>query len=317
VFPGATTGARKYLTGPVTWTGLNNAQVLLKAGASILAQPMAAWPTGAVLPALLTLDGCAGVTIAGTGVGVTGVNGQGATWWGKPDAPRPPALIAVTNSHTVLIHAFDALAAPSGFFTTHNVSGYTLEDVTMAGDAKQALSAGVDMLGTSGALVRRVNVTGGGAAVYVRTGSSNVTVQDAQFQGGTGAVVDNAAVSGVMFRRIVVSDAAGAARLVAPAGATGTAFNLTWENITLASVASPINVVATSAVANATFKGIVGTQSDGVAMAVTCAAAAPCTDLYMDAITITPATAGGPNAVHCENAHGILYKVSPLGCLQP
>lgn len=318
VFPGSPTGGeRKYLMGPVTWAGLANSMVLLKAGAAIVAQPMAAWPTGAVLPALLTLDGCAGVSFTGTGVGVTGMDGQGASWWDKPAAPRPPALIAVTNSHTVLIHSFAALAAPGGFFSTQNVTNYMLEDVNMAGNATEALSAGVDMLMTAGALVRRVNVTGGGASVYVRTGSSNVTVQDSTFEGGTGAVVDNAAVASVMIRRIAISNAAGAVRMVAPAGIAGTAFNLTWENFTLASVASPINVVATSAVANATFKGIQGTQSDGVAMVVSCAAAAPCTDMYMAGITITPSVSGGPNAVNCQNAHGLTYEVTPLGCLQP
>jgi len=340
LFPGPST----YLTWPLRVVKANNMLIQFEPQALVLAPKMSDWPH--VWPygdSFWVFQDGSNLTLQGAGQYETAIDGQGADWWAayrKHGAKRPTAFLNFESVVSPTVRHLQYINSPSFHLVFNSCTNVLVEDASIYAPGDSPNTDGIDPGRCNGVTVRRTNISNGDDCVAIKSGTSNVLIEDSYFENGHGASIGslgengaNDTVTNVLVRNVTFVRTMGAAKVKAWQGGRGFARNLTWTNCTFVSVQTPLQFTqfycphdpsgcdpknTTVLIQDISVYDSSGTQSDGHAAQFACTEMFPCTGISLSNVHI--ASDEGPNGKNdftCENAHGTAVNVSPPSCLKP
>jgi polygalacturonase len=257
-----TTGT--YISGPLTLK--SHVHLALDQGATLLGSPdMDDFPIRADAPwrkvSLLHADNVIDIAITGAGT----VDGNGKIWWdakanapkGQPEAPRP-LLIDLTKSKQILIEGVTVQNSPQYNITTFLCDGLTVRNVTILNPGKGAPNTdGIDPFSTSHVLIEHTTIDTGDDNVAIKSGlvergdpnvpSSDIVIRDCIFRNGHGLSIGSETAGGVRnvtVERVTFTGTRQGIRIKSARGRGNDIGNLTYRDITMTGVETPIQITA-------------------------------------------------------------------------
>jgi len=201
--------------------------------------------------------------IAITGEGT--IDGNGNIWWdakanapkGTPEAPRP-LLIDITKSKQILIEGVTIQNSPQYNIATFLCDGLTVRNVTILNPGKGAPNTdGIDPFSTSHVLIEHTTIDTGDDNVAIKSGlvergdpdvpSTDITIRDCTFRNGHGLSIGSETAGGVRnvtVERVTFTGTRQGIRIKSARGRGNDIGNLTYRDITMDGVETPIQITA-------------------------------------------------------------------------
>ncbi|RCV25842.1 hypothetical protein SETIT_5G198100v2 [Setaria italica] len=342
----------RFLVSPVTLQGPCSARLTLQVDGTVLAPPdMDSWPKPRRPLQWLNFKWLNGFTIQGAGT----VDGQSITSLqnsSPANAPQrstghwhssgaKPTLVRFYSSFNVTVRNIRISNSPQCHLKFDSSGSIKVKNVTISSPGDSLNTDGIHLQNTRDVEIRSSSIGCGDDCVSIQTGCSNVHMKNVVCNPGHGISVgglgkDNslACVSDVVAENINVQNALYAVRIKTWQGGVGSVRNITFSNVRVANVATPIaidqfycdrggarcaNRTGAVAIAGVAYRRVVGTYSFQPAR-LACSDARPCTGVTMVDVRLSPA-AGAPGTVAplCWNSYGEARgTMEPLGvgCLQ-
>uniref|UniRef100_K3XPM6 Polygalacturonase n=1 Tax=Setaria italica TaxID=4555 RepID=K3XPM6_SETIT len=252
-----------------------------------------------------------------------------------------PTLVRFYSSFNVTVRNIRISNSPQCHLKFDSSGSIKVKNVTISSPGDSLNTDGIHLQNTRDVEIRSSSIGCGDDCVSIQTGCSNVHMKNVVCNPGHGISVgglgkDNslACVSDVVAENINVQNALYAVRIKTWQGGVGSVRNITFSNVRVANVATPIaidqfycdrggarcaNRTGAVAIAGVAYRRVVGTYSFQPAR-LACSDARPCTGVTMVDVRLSPA-AGAPGTVAplCWNSYGEARgTMEPLGvgCLQ-
>lgn len=323
----------RFLTGPVAMA-CNDSVVRVESGATVVSvNTTLNWPLGPDCPEpsqgktarqaqpFLLLDHALNMSVVGGGE----FDARGAMWWDEhcgnwwcpkwaknsseahPYAWRPFMLRIKDSS---LIRVDNITFTDPGFWCvvpTHS-EDITITNLRVTASKYSPNTDGVEPMWSRNVLVRDAVISNGDDCITVKSGSSNVLVENVACENSHGITVGSVwydDVVNVTYRNIALKNCGAGARIKGRSQGNATVRDVRWENITLDGVGTGIEVdmdyetpgTVTSnkgvTVIGAAFAGVRGTVSKGAAV-LECLKARPCSALHAENVSLLAAPSAKP-----------------------
>ncbi len=254
--------AGTYVSGPLALR--SHVTLSIDHGATLLGSPdMEDYPIRTDAPwhrvSLLHADKVVDIAIAGEGT----IDGNGKIWWdakalrkkGEPEAPRP-LLIDLTNSKQILIEGVTIQNSPQYNITTFLCDGLTVRNVTILNPGRGAPNTdGIDPFSTSHVLIEHTTIDTGDDNIAIKSGlvergdpnvpSSDIVIRDCTFRAGHGLSIGSETAGGVRnvtVERVTFTGTRQGIRIKSARGRGNDIGNLTYRDITMDDVETPIEI---------------------------------------------------------------------------
>jgi polygalacturonase len=254
--------AGTYLSAPLDLK--SHVRLTLDKGATLLGSPdMDDYPIRADATwrkvSLIHADHATDISITGEGI----IDGNGKIWWdakalrkkGEPEAPRP-LLIDLTNSKQILIEGVTIQNSPQYNITTFLCDGLTVRNVTILNPGRGAPNTdGIDPFSTSHVLIEHTTIDTGDDNVAIKSGlvergepnvpSTDIVIRDCTFRAGHGLSIGSETAGGVRnvtVERVTFNGTRQGIRIKSARGRGNDIGNLTYRDITMQNVETPIQI---------------------------------------------------------------------------
>ncbi|KAJ1283886.1 hypothetical protein BS78_03G161400 [Paspalum vaginatum] len=330
----------RFLVSPVTLQGPCGAKLTLQIDGTVLAPPgMGSWPEHRRPLQWLNFKWLQGFSIQGAGT----VDGQSITslHWRSSSGVKP-TLIRFYSSFNVTVRNIRITNSPQCHLKFDSSGGIRVKNITISSPADSPNTDGIHLQNTRDVEIRSSSIGCGDDCVSIQTGCSNVHMKNLVCNPGHGISLgglgkDNtlACVSDVVAENIIVQNALYGVRIKTWQGGVGSVRNVTFSNVRVANVATPIaidqfycdrggarcaNRTGAVAIDGVAYRRVIGTYTFQPAR-LACSDARPCTGVSMVDVRLSPAP-GAPTttaAPLCWNSYGEARgTIQPLsvGCLQ-
>ncbi|XP_039808191.1 polygalacturonase At1g48100-like [Panicum virgatum] len=340
----------RFLVSPVTLQGPCSTRLTLQVDGTLLAPPdMDSWPRSRRPLQWLNFKWLNGFTVQGAGT----VDGQSITSLHDSSSPAnapqhwhssgaKPTLVRFYGSFNVTVRNIRISNSPQCHLKFDSSGGIKVKNVTISSPGDSPNTDGIHLQNTRDVEIRSSSIGCGDDCVSIQTGCSNVHMKYIICNPGHGISVgglgkDNslACVSDVVAENINVQNALYGVRIKTWQGGVGSVRNVTFANVRVANVATPIaidqfycdrggarcaNRTGAVAITGVAYRRVAGTYSfQPVRLA--CSDARPCTGVSMVDVRLSPAASApaGTVAPLCWNSYGEASgTIEPLGagCLQ-
>ncbi|KAL6597807.1 hypothetical protein ACP70R_046612 [Stipagrostis hirtigluma subsp. patula] len=345
---------RRFLLSPVTLHGPCSTKLTLQVDGTLVAPPdMGSWPKPQRPLQWLNFKWLNGFSIQGSGT----VDGQSISQqsappanssqrfiWHRYDSGVKPTLIRFYSSFNVSVRNIRITNSPQCHLKFDSSGGIRVKNITISSPGDSVNTDGIHLQNTRDVEIRSSNIGCGDDCVSIQTGCSNIHMKNIICNPGHGISIgglgkDNslACVSDVMAESITVQNALYGVRIKTWQGGVGSVRNITFSNIRVSNVATPIaidqfycdrggarceNQTGAVAITGVTYRRVVGMYTfQPVRLA--CSDARPCTGVNLVDVRLSPAPAsiggGAPRGPLCWNSYGVAQgAIEPLtiGCLQ-
>ena len=232
--------AGTFLSGPINLK--SNINFEIAAGSTLKALPMASYGSGATN--FITASHLTNFEITGTGA----IDGQGSAWWTAFNANNSisrPRLLNITNCNIVSFQGITLQNAPTfnlAFGSTNNVN---INGITINNPASSPNTDGIDAAG-SNYLIQNCNISTGDDDIVAKPGSvlnTNITITNNTIGAGHGISIGgqtNAGLNNMTVSNITFNGTSNGIRMKAGTGEGGVVKNVSYSNITMTNVATPI-----------------------------------------------------------------------------
>jgi polygalacturonase len=227
-----------YLSGPLRLASSINLEV--DGGATLRMLPRGSYPSSST--PFLTVSSLNNVEISGAGV----IDGQGAGWWASSSRPR---LIQVSNSSIVAFAGVTLLNSPRehlAFGATNNV---TINGITISAPANSPNTDGIDVAG-SNYLIENCTIATGDDNIAMKpqnVANRNITITNCTFGSGHGLSIGgqtNDGLDGLTVTNCAFNGTMIGLRMKAGRGFGGLVQNVSYDQITMTNVATPLWVTS-------------------------------------------------------------------------
>ena len=337
-------GPAIYLSWPLLVPTCSNLTVQFEDLAQLLAPKMSQWPlVQSQWPygnSFFKFNGGSNIKVHGYNKYSIVLDGQGIDWWiafNKSGISRPSEFWTFENINGLLVENLRYINSPNFHIVIKNCTNAIFQDLSIYAPGNSPNTDGIDPSKSNFITIQRVNISNGDDCIAIKSGTSNVLIQDSYFENGHGASIgslgENGAhdlVQNILVRNCTFVHTQGAAKVKAWQGGHGLAINLTWTNLTFISVQTPIQLTqfycphdpkgclyqnSTISIKNVTISNVIGTQSNGVAGQFNCTILYPCLEINLLNITITSDQGvDGKNIFLCSNVSGLVNNVLPRAC---
>jgi polygalacturonase len=232
--------AGTFLSGPISLK--SNINFEIASGATLKALPMSSYGSGSTN--FITASRLSNFEITGAGA----IDGQGSAWWSAFNSNSSitrPRLLNITNCNTVSFQGITLQNAPTfnlAFGSTNNVN---INGITINNPANSPNTDGIDAAG-SNYLLQNCHISTGDDDIVAKPGStfnSNITITNCTIGSGHGISIGgqtNAGLNNMTVSNITFNGTSNGLRLKAGTGQGGVVKNVTYSNITMTNVATPI-----------------------------------------------------------------------------
>lgn len=282
----------KYLSGALKLAG--DLTFTIDSGATLLAsQGPADYPlSGTTRAPLIEASGVQNLTITGAGA----IDGQGSPWWDKTWAaikagqtqPSRPGLIFVNNASNVKITGITLKNAPNVHITFKKVTTDTIDKITITAPSDAPNTDGIDVWSSSGVAVTNSTIDTGDDNIAINSSSNGpshgISLSNCVILHGHGLSIGSFTGGGVYDVNIhdnTLKGTTAGVRLKTARGRGGEVHDITYKNLTMTDVVTPIQIT----------EYYPSIPADGDA-----AQAITSTTPYYHDITIANVTATGANA---------------------
>lgn len=244
----------KYLSGALILPG--DLTFRIDSGATLLASQNAAdYPSsGSKLAPLLAGSG-KNLTITGAGT----IDGQGAPWWAKTKAEKAagqtlssrPGLISVTDASNLKITGITLKNAPNVHITVKKVTTATVDKLTISSPSDSPNTDGIDVWSSSGVAVTNSTIDVGDDNIAIDSSTANGPAHDISLSGctilhGHGLSIGSYTAGGIYNINIhdnTLNGTTAGVRIKTARDRGGEVHDITYKNLTMTNVTTPIQVV--------------------------------------------------------------------------
>lgn len=239
-----------FISGPIQLK--NNVGLQISSGATLKVLAYASYPGAggtADVVAFIALDGLTNVKISGPGT----IDGQGAAWWSAYTTSKAagaaiarPAIIGVGGGASTLeVNGITILNAPNSHIGIgKNNNSITVTGVTLNSPSNSPNTDGVDVWCTN-VNITNCNISCGDDNVAINSNGKYVTVSGCTFGSGHGMSIGSYAanIDHVTVNNCTFNGTDNGIRIKSNRTRSGTVQYLTYSNLTMTNVSTPINVV--------------------------------------------------------------------------
>ncbi|TVU34112.1 hypothetical protein EJB05_15940, partial [Eragrostis curvula] len=280
-------------------------------------------------------------TVDGQSISANASQGPSVHW---NVAGVKPTLIRFYSTFNVTMRNIRITNSPQCHLKFDSSGGIKVKNIVISSPGESLNTDGIHLQNTRDVEIRNSNIGCGDDCVSIQTGCSNIHMKNIVCSPGHGISIgglgkDNslACVSDVVAESISVQNALYGVRIKTWQGGVGSVRNITFSNVRVANVATPISIdqfycdrggarcanrTGAVAITGVTYRRFVGTYwYQPVRLA--CSDARPCTSVSMVDVHLTPApassTGGAVREPLCWNSYGEAQgTIEPLGvgCLQ-
>ena len=302
---------------PLSFDNRSNFVLNLEEGSSLKAGPKKWFGTPFISAMNVT-----NFTITGTGL----IDGSGELWWtGNNTTPGRPILMTI-NGTDVTVSSVSLLNAAFYHLVlagkSHVIDGISINS------PNYLIAPNTDgiQVGSVGAVVRNVFVKNGDDSIVVKTGASNVLIEDSTVEQGNGLVIGTGyftvPVVNITFRRCVARNTLYGAHIKFKHSQQGKLQDVLFEDIHVENALSaaieicqqgqncaerPVGNVTVN-ISDVTYRNITGT-SKGVAGRLWCSSHTPCTNIDIQNFSVFGA------ACSIKYTSGTSSNVIPPSCM--
>ncbi|PON32485.1 Glycoside hydrolase [Parasponia andersonii] len=287
----------------------------------------------------LRFDRVAGLIVEGGGT----VNGNGEIWWQNSckinkDLPCKDAPTALTfyNCKNLVVKNLNIQDSQQIHLSFEKCLNVQASNLSVTAPEKSPNTDGIHVTNTQNIQISNSVIGTGDDCISIVSGSQNVQVTDITCGpghgisiGSLGAKYSEAYVSGITVNRAKLIGTTNGARIKTWQGGSGTATNITFENIEMENVANPIIIDQNYCdqknpcskqqkavqVKNVLYKSISGTSASQVAIKFDCSSTFPCQGIVLQDIDLKLQGKEGEQ----EEAKAVCsnVKVSNIGTVSP
>ncbi len=247
VISGTDNAAGSYLSGPLTMAS----HVNLEVNGELQMLPYGTYPANAGNTYTNFINGAnlSNVEVSGTGI----INGQGAPWWSAYEASNfaRPQMVAFQNCAEVEVAGVTLENPPNTHINIDACTNVTVNGVTINTTASSPNTDGID-ISAQNALIENSSISDGddNIAIGGDTLSSNITVNNVIFGSGHGCSIgsftDGGAggigLNGLTVTNCTFNGTSNGIRLKSAVGRGGIVENLTYSNLTMTNVPTPVSI---------------------------------------------------------------------------
>ncbi|MET7697587.1 pectinesterase family protein [Streptomyces sp. NPDC005485] len=245
----------KYLSGALTLPG--DLTFTLDSGATLLASQNAAdYPSsGSRLAPLLSSSGAKNLTINGSGT----IDGQGGPWWtrtraeyaaGKTPSSRP-GLVDIGDASGVKITGITLKNAPNVHITLKKVTDGTIDRITISSPADSPNTDGIDVWSSSHVAVTNSTIDAGDDDIAIDSSpqggpAHDISLSNCMILHGHGLSIGSFTAGGIHDIDIhdnTLSGTNAGVRIKTARGRGGEVHDITYRNLKMTNVRTPIQVV--------------------------------------------------------------------------
>ena len=237
-----------FLCGPIALK--DSVALQLSTGATLKLLPYGTYPGSggtAALPPFIKLDGLTNVMVTGSGT----IEGQGAAWWSAYNASKAsgsaisrPAIIGFQSANTVEISGITIQNAPNVHIGVgKNSNSTTISGVTINSPSTSPNTDGIDTWSTN-INITNCNISCGDDNIAMDNNSDYVNITNCTFGTGHGLSIGSytANINHVTADNCTFNGTSNGIRIKSNRTRSGTVQYLTYSNLTMTNVATPISV---------------------------------------------------------------------------
>jgi hypothetical protein len=223
-----------YLAGPLNLANSINLEV--DSGATLRMLPKSQY--GSSSTPFLSASKLTNVAISGAGV----IDGQGAGWWSSSSRPN---LISISNSSVVAVENVTLVNSPKEHLAFNATNNVTINGITISAPPTSPNTDGIDPAG-SNYLIENCTISTGDddiAAKPQNVANSNITITHCTFGSGHGLSIGgetNDGLNGMTVTNCTFIGTSIGLRMKAGRGHGGLVENVSYDQITMINVATPI-----------------------------------------------------------------------------
>nr|WP_208329494.1 pectinesterase family protein [Streptomyces sp. 846.5] len=244
-----------YLSGALTLAG--GLTFTIDSGATLLASKDAAdYPlSGGKLTPLLGASGVKDLTISGAGT----IDGQGAPWWALINKEKAagqtlssrPGLVSISDASQVKLTGITLKNAPNVHITFKKVTTAAVDRITVSSPSNSPNTDGIDVWSSSGVAVTDSTFDDGDDNIAIDSSSQDGPSHDISLSGctvlhGHGLSIGSYTAGGVYNIDIhddTLNGTTAGVRIKTARGRGGEVHAITYKNLTMTNVTTPIQVV--------------------------------------------------------------------------
>jgi uncharacterized repeat protein (TIGR01451 family) len=251
-----------YECGPITLYSNMNLQI--DGGATLQALPFGTYPNSNTSPSHFITVNTSSTNVEISGAG--DIDGNGLAWWNAYNAgviTARPRMLMVNHTDTMLVTGVTFSNAPTENLAFASANHITVYGVTVTAPGSSPNTDGIDPAG-SHYLIQNCSIADGDDNIAIKPGGSpatDINIVDCSFGTGHGLSFGgqtNGGYNGVTVNNCYFNATSTGLRMKADATEGGLVQNVTYSNITMTNVASPIvfysyyNILSPTAVTPAT-----------------------------------------------------------------
>ncbi|MGN6370318.1 MAG: glycosyl hydrolase family 28 protein [Phycisphaerae bacterium] len=230
--------AGTFLSGPLSLKSNINFQI----SGTLKALPKASYGSGSTN--FISGSHLSNFQVTGTGI----IDGQGADWWSayrSNSSISRPRLFNITNSNTLYFTGVTLQNSPQFNLAMSNNNNVNINGITISNPSNSPNTDGIDASGNNW-LIQNCHISTGDDDIVAKPGSafcSNITITNNTIGAGHGISIggqSNIGLNNMTVSNCTFNGTTDGLRLKAGTGAGGTVKNVTYSNITMTNVATPI-----------------------------------------------------------------------------
>ncbi|KAJ3685923.1 hypothetical protein LUZ61_015087 [Rhynchospora tenuis] len=334
----------RFLVSPVTLQGPCNSKLVLQIEGTILAALTTRNSLKSNIFQWLNFKWLNSFTIQGSGI----VNGQWSQFRNLslihqnstiPPAALRPTVVRFYSSYNILVRDIQIVDSPQCHLKFDSSRWIRVKNVTIFSPEVTPNTDGIHLQNTRDVEIRKSNIGCGDDCVSIQTGCSNIHIKNINCNPGHGISIGGlgrgnslACVSNVLVDSVNVQNALSGVRIKTWQGGIGTVKNITFTNIRVSNVKTPImidqfycdqsschNKTDAVSISDITYQGITGTYSyEPIRFA--CSDSVPCTGLNLINVHLIPVNWWQyKRKAFCWKSYGAAWgPLEPLsaGCLE-
>lgn len=232
----------KFLVWPLRLSSHECSYLVFHIQGEILAPPdPASWTYNV---SYLLFDDCQGLTI--TGIGGGQINGQGDLWWNlrrRNSSIEGPKLIIIDHSKNVTVQDIKLHDSPMFHLVPKNSENVAIEYVNITAPTTSPNTDGIDPSNSHNVAIRYCYISTGDDNVALKSGTTNVLIENCVFEFGHGCSIGSINETGV--QNVLVGDVSFfqtemGARIKTWQGGSGVVQNIIFINLSFKEVGIPI-----------------------------------------------------------------------------
>ncbi|XP_042500560.1 probable polygalacturonase At3g15720 [Macadamia integrifolia] len=271
----------------------------------------------------LSFKGIDGLIISGTGQ----IDGRGSVWWWEPNETsnqRRPKALSIHSCNGLQLSGLTHMNSPKNHISINGCNGVTISHLNITAPQNSPNTDGIDISASTQVLIHDSYIGTGDDCVAINGGTSFINITEVRCGPGHGISVGSLGANGahetveeVHVKDCNFSGTENGARIKTWQGGSGYAKKISFEQITLTDVKSPIiidqyycnsNVYLPQdgsdvEVSDVTYIGIQGSTTSKNSISLMCSDSVGCTNIVLNQINIRSAVPGVETSSVCNNAH--------------